>query len=120
MAAPLPFYGGVRVEAADIALALTALACLLLRSAGVWLAGGLGSDHPVIAWATAIAQATLAAFVMLAIIAPTGALAEVPLVARLFGLGVGVAVCLAFGRNLLPALLVGLAAMLALRAVLAG
>jgi hypothetical protein len=66
------------VEAADIALALTALACLLLRSAGVWLAGGLGADHPVIAWATAIAQATLSAFVMLAIIAPSGALADVP------------------------------------------
>jgi hypothetical protein len=45
-------------------------------------------------------------------------LADVPLAARLGGLGVGVAVCLAFGRNLLPALLVGLAAMLALRAVL--
>jgi hypothetical protein len=29
-------------------------------------------------------------------------------------------VCLAFGRNLLPALLVGVAAMLALRAILAG
>jgi hypothetical protein len=112
--------GGARVEAADIALALTTLACLLLRSAGVWLAGGLDSDHPAIAWATAIAQATLAAFVMLAIIAPTGALADVPLAARLCGLGVGVAVCLAFGRNLLPALLVGLAAMLALRAILAG
>ena len=120
MAALRLSYGGARVEAADVALALTALACLLLRSAGVWLAGGLGSDHPVIAWATAIAQATLAAFVMLAIIAPSGALADVPLAARLFGLGVGVAVCLAFGRNLLPALLVGVAAMLALRAILAG
>jgi hypothetical protein len=57
---------------------------------------------------------------MLAIIAPTGALADVPLVARLFGLGVGVTVCLAFGRNLLPALVVGLVAMLALRTLLAG
>lgn len=108
------------METADIALALTALACLLLRSAGVWLAGGLGGDHPAIAWATAIAQATLAAFVMLAIIAPTGALADVPLMARLFGFGVGVTVCLAFGRNLLPALVVGLMAMLGLRALLAG
>lgn len=115
---PSLFCWGASVEAADIALALTALACLLLRSAGVWLAGGLGSDHPVIAWATAIAQATLAAFVMLAIIAPTGALADVPLAARLFGLGVGVAVCLAFGRNLLPALLAGLIAMLVLRSLI--
>ena len=108
------------MEAADIALALTAIACLLLRSTGVWLAGGFGGDHPVIAWATAIAQATLAAFVTLAITAPTGALANVPLAARLCGLGVGVMVCLTFGRNLLPALVVGLVAMLALRALLAG
>jgi hypothetical protein len=47
-------------------------------------------------------------------------LADVPLMARLFGLGVGVTVCLAFGRNLLPALVVGLMAMLGLRALLAG
>jgi hypothetical protein len=40
------------------------------------------------------------------------------LAARLFGLGVGVAVCLAFGRNLLPALLAGLIAMLVLRSLI--
>ena len=49
------------VARAHVAVAGGAIACLLLRSAGVWLAGGLGADHPVIAWATAIAQATLAA-----------------------------------------------------------
>ena len=103
---------------ADLALLLTALACLGLRLAGVWLAGGLTADHPAIAWATAVAQATLAAFVALAIVAPAGALAEVPLAARLAGLGVGVAVLLAMRRRLLPALLAGLAAMLAVRALI--
>jgi hypothetical protein len=103
---------------ADLALALTALACLGLRLAGVWLAGGLSAEHPAIAWATAVAQATLAAFVALALLAPAGALAAVPLPARLAGLAVGVVVCLAFRRRLMPALLAGLAAMLAMRALL--
>ncbi|WP_198374802.1 AzlD domain-containing protein [Neoroseomonas rubea] len=105
---------------ADLALLLTALACLGLRLAGVWLAGGLSVDHPAIAWATAVAQATLAAFVTLAILLPPGALAEVPLFARLAGLGVGVTICLAFRRRLLPSLLAGLAAMLVVRALLQG
>lgn len=104
------------MAAADLALLLTAVACLALRLAGVWLAGGLTAEHPVIAWATAVAQATLAAFVALAIVAPAGALADVPLAARLAGLGAGIVVCLGFGRRMLPALLTGLAAMLAVRA----
>lgn len=106
------------MPAADLALALTAAACLVLRLAGVWLAGGLSTEHPAIAWATAVAQATLAAFVTLAIMAPAGALAEVPLAARLAGLAVGVAACLALRRRMLPALLAGLAAMLAVREML--
>ena len=103
---------------ADLALALTALACLGLRLAGVWLAGGLTADHPAIAWATAVAQATLAAFVTLAIVAPAGTLAEVPLAARLTGLAVGILACLALRKRMLPALLAGLAAMLLVRALL--
>jgi hypothetical protein len=106
------------VAPAELALVLTAACCLALRLAGVWLAGGLTTDHPVIGWATAVAQATLAAFVTLAVVAPAGALAEVPLAARLAGLGVGVAACLAMHRRMLPALLAGLAAMLAVRAVM--
>lgn len=102
---------------ADLALALTALACLALRVAGVVLAGGFAPDHPLIAWATAVAQATLAAFVALAIVAPSGTLAEVPLLARLTGLAVGIAVCLGYGRRMLPALLAGLASMLLVRAL---
>ena len=102
---------------ADLALLLTALACLALRLAGVWLAGGLSTEHPAIAWATAVAQATLAAFVTLAIVSPAGALADVPIAARLAGLAAGVAVCLTDRRRLLPALLAGLAVMLLVRAL---
>lgn len=103
---------------ADLALLLTAVACLGLRLTGIWLAGGLSTDHPAIAWATAVAQATLAAFVTLALIAPTGGLAGVPLVARLAGLAVGIMLCLADRRRLLPALLAGIAVMLGVRAVM--
>ena len=103
---------------ADLALLLTALACLGLRAVGVALAGGLAADHPLIAWATAVAQATLTVFVVLAIVSPGGALADVPLMARLAGLGVGLAVCLGYGRRMLPALLAGIAAMLMVRMVL--
>lgn len=103
---------------ANLALLLTALACLGLRAAGVMLAGGLSGDHPLIAWSTAVAQATLTAFVVLAVATPSGALAEVPITARLVGLGVGLVVCLAYGRRMLPALLAGLAAMLLARALL--
>lgn len=102
---------------ADLALLLTALGGLGLRLLGVWLAGGLSTEHPAIAWATAVAQATLAAFVTLAIIAPAGALAEVPLAARLVGLVVGVSLCLTMRQRLLPALIAGLIAMLAVRAL---
>ena len=102
---------------ADLALLLTALACLALRLAGVWLAGGLSTEHPAIAWATAVAQATLAAFVTLAIVSPGGALADVPIAARLAGLVAGVAVCLTDRQRLLPALLAGLAVMLLVRAL---
>ncbi len=105
------------MQPADLALAMTAAICLLLRLAGVWLAGGMSTEHPAIAWATAVAQATLAAFVALAIVSPVGALADVPLVARLAGLAVGVTVCLVDRRRLLPALVSGLLAMLLVRAL---
>lgn len=104
---------------ADLALVLTAVSCLALRLVGVWLAGGLSTEHPAIVWATAVAQATLAAFVALAIISPAGALADVPLMARLAGLAIGIVVCLTdHRRRLLPALLAGLAVMLAVRALI--
>ncbi|MBR0657433.1 AzlD domain-containing protein [Plastoroseomonas arctica] len=94
----------------DLALLLTGLACLVLRLAGVLLAGRLRADHPFIAWASSVAQATLAVFVVLAVLAPTGALAQLPLHARLVGLGVGVAAYFLLRERLLPALAIGLVA----------
>jgi hypothetical protein len=71
------------------------------------LARGLSAQHPVIAWATAVSQATLAAFVVFAFLAPSGPLAAVPFFARLAGVALGLlALWLARGR-LLPALAAG-------------
>ncbi len=97
---------------ADWALLLTGLACLALRLAGVLLAGRLRADHPFIAWASSVAQATLAAFVALAVVAPSGALAALPLHARLVGLAVGVAAFFLLRERLLPALAIGLVAVI--------
>lgn len=100
---------------ADLALLLAALCCLALRVAGLAVAGALRPDHPFVAWAAAVAQATLAAFVVLAVVAPTGALATLPLLARVAALAAGLIGYAVFGRRLLPALLAGLAVLTLLR-----
>ena len=108
------------MAAADWALALTVAAMVGLRAAGLWVAGGLRPDHPLLAWAAAVSQATLAAFVALAIAAPGGALAGIPWPARLAGLGAGLLAYAVLRGRLLPALLAGLAALVLVRAILGG
>lgn len=103
---------------ADLALLLAAAAMLLLRGLGVLVAGALRPDHPLVAWATAVSQATLAAFVALAVVVPGGAVAGIPLAARLAGLAAGLLGYAALRQRLLPALGVGLAALLLARALL--
>lgn len=101
------------MPAADAALLAVALACQALRGIGIVLAGRLRPDHAFIQWAAAVAQATLAAFVVLATVAPSGALASVPLPARLCGAATALGVLLIPGGDrVLLALLAGLAATL--------
>jgi hypothetical protein len=102
---------------ADLALLLTVLAGLGLRGAGLALGGALRPDHPFIAWASAVSVATLSAFVVLAIAAPAGLLASVPWPARLAGVAAGALGWRVFRGRLLPALLAGLAGLLAAWAV---
>lgn len=97
---------------ADLALALTVLAMIGLRGAGLLLGGVLRPDHPVIAWAAAVSLATLAAFVVLAIAVPTGLLATVPLPARLAGVAAGAAGWWLLRGRMLPTLCAGLAGLL--------
>jgi hypothetical protein len=109
------------VAAADLALGLTALAMLALRAAGLAVAAALRADHPFVAWATAVSQATLAAFVVLAVVAPpAGAMAAVPAPARAAGLAAGLAAFAALRGRLLPSLGAGLLALAAVRAALGG
>ena len=104
---------------ADWALLAVAVACQGLRALGLLLAGPLRPDHPFIRWAASVAQATLAAFVVLAVTAPTGTLAGVPWPARLAGAGAALGVLLAPGADrILLALLAGLGATLAVWAML--
>ena len=104
--------------AAGAALLLAAAAMLALRGAGMLLAGTMRPDHPFIQWAAAVSQAVLAAFVVLAVIAPAGALASLPLAARLAALAAGLAAHAASGGRMLPSLGAGLAALVLVRALL--
>jgi branched-subunit amino acid transport protein len=110
--------GGGGGGSATAALLLAAAAMLALRGGGMLLAGTMRPDHPFIRWAAAVSQAVLAAFVVLAVIAPAGGLAAVPLPARLAGLAAGLAVHAASGGRMLPSLGAGLAALLLVRAAL--
>lgn len=91
----------------DLALGLLVLACAGMRGAGLLVAGRLSPDHPFVRWAASVSLATLAAFVTLAVVAPTGALALIPLAGRLLGLGAALAV-LAWRGGMLAPLLAGL------------
>ena len=100
------------MTSADLALALTMLAGFGLRAAGLLLGGALRPDHPGIAWASSVSVATLSAFVVLALVAPTGLLATVPSWARLVGVVAGALAWRVFRGGMLPALLSGLAGLL--------
>lgn len=99
----------------DWALLLTIGIGLALRGLGLLLGGALRPDHPFIAWASAVSIATLACFVTLAIAAPAGLLATVPLPARLAGLAGGGLGFWLLGGRLLPAMVAGLVTLLLAR-----
>lgn len=105
---------------ADTALLLAALAMLGLRGTGLLLAGALRPEHPFIRWAGAVSQATLAGFVALAVLAPVGVVATVPVAARLAGLLAGLVTYAALGGRLLPALGAGIGVLVVVRAWMGG
>lgn len=101
------------MDAAEAALLLLILAGVALRGAGLLVAGRLRTDHPFVRWAASVALATLAAFIAAAVLAPGGALATIPLPARLAGLLAALVLHAWRGGLLLP-LLGGLAVTLLL------
>lgn len=94
---------------AELALILLILACALLRAAGLLVAGRLRPDHPFVRWAASVALATLAAFITVAILAPSGLLAGIALPARLLGLATALG-WLAWRGGMLAPLMAGLSA----------
>lgn len=105
------------MASADLALVLLILACALLRAAGLLVAGRLRPDHPFVRWAASVALATLAAFITVAILAPSGMLASIALPARLLGLVTALA-WLGWRGGMLAPLMAGLLATAALDAVM--
>ncbi|WP_043833043.1 hypothetical protein [Muricoccus aerilatus] len=87
-------------------LLVAALATLLLRATGLILAWRLPATHPAIAWAAAVSEAALSAWVVLALVSP-GAF---PVAVRLTGAGVALGTFFLTGRRLLPGMATGLAA----------
>jgi branched-subunit amino acid transport protein len=89
------------------------------RVLGVLFAGRLDEGSQIFAWVKAVATALVAAVIARLILFPTGALGEVPWVARVAAAGAGFAVFAALGRRLalgiLAAELVLAAAWLTLR-----
>ncbi|WP_191083828.1 hypothetical protein [Roseococcus microcysteis] len=99
------------MSADDLALALLVAACAAMRGAGLFVAGRLGADHPFVRWAASVAMATLAAFVTLAVVAPTGSLTLIPWQGRVAGFCAAMGV-LAWRGGLFAPLMAGLAATL--------
>lgn len=99
-------------------LLLAAAAGLSMRIAGVLMARRMRPDHPFVAWAGALAGATLAAFVVIALVSPSSPAASVPPLVRAVGLG---AALLAYFRwGLLAGLAAGITVLSLLAAALAG
>ncbi|TPG45502.1 hypothetical protein EAH89_26485 [Roseomonas nepalensis] len=93
-------------------LLVAALATLGLRAVGIALAWRLPASHPAIAWAAAVSEAALSAWVVLALVSP----GSWPVAARLAGAGMGLAVFFLAGRRLLAGMAAGLAAVWAVGA----
>lgn len=71
------------------------------------------ADSLVLEWVRAVATALLAAVVAKLVVAPPGALAQVPLFVRVGALAAGLAVVLHDRRRVFPAVLVGEAVLIA-------
>ena len=94
---------------------LAAIAAMaLLRGLGMALAWRLPPGHPAIAWAAAVSEAALSAWVVLALLSP----GPWPVAARLAGAAIALAAFMATGRRLLPGLAAGLLAIWAVDALL--
>jgi branched-subunit amino acid transport protein len=83
------------------------LPAALWRVLAVFLSRGLPDTSPVVTWVRYVATALLSGVVIKLLLAPSGALAAVPLAGRLAGIVAGAGAFLAFRRNLVVGVLAG-------------
>ena len=83
------------------------------RMLAVFLARGIDENSPWLAWVRAVATALLAGVVAKLLLAPNGALAALPLWARVGPLVVGMAVYWAARRSVIAAVIAGEVAIIA-------
>ena len=77
------------------------------RWLGIVMARGLDERSEVVVWVRAVATAILAGVIAKLTLFPPGALAEVPLTARLAAVAIGFAAFLAFRRSVFAGVVVG-------------
>ena len=77
------------------------------RWLGIVMARGLDDRSEIVVWVRAVATAILAGVIAKLTLFPPGALAEVPLTARLAAVAIGFAAFLALRRSVLAGVVVG-------------
>ncbi|MDQ0317125.1 AzlD domain-containing protein [Amorphus orientalis] len=88
-------------------LIIAALPTHIWRWLGVLFAGRLTEESEIFIWVKAVAIALLAALISQLILFPNGALADVPMLVRVAGAAIGLAVYFATRRTLVLGLLAG-------------
>ncbi len=82
------------------------------RMLSIFLARGVDEGSEILEWVRAVSTALLAGVVANVLITPSGALASVPIAARLGAMAFGLAVYFAFRRSVIAAVVAGEAAIL--------
>jgi len=105
--------------AAWAALPAAVAVSFLWRALGVAISERINPDSDVFLWVKCVAYAMLAGLVSRMVFLPSGALATSEIGIRLVAIGLGLAICFAFRRNLLIGVLSGVGAFLALHYIFA-
>jgi Branched-chain amino acid transport protein (AzlD) len=90
------------------------------RSAGVLLGRSIDPDGEAMRWVRAVATALVVAVVAKLVLAPTGALTQVPMWGRVGALGAGIVALFLLGRSVPLALAIGLLVLVLAGAVASG
>ena len=102
------------LDAPALALVTAAVAgTFVWRAVGVLAAGRIVEESPFFGWVSCVAYAIAAGLMMKLLLMPSGTLADTALLHRLLALAAAIAVFVAAGRRLIPALGAGVGLFLA-------